>query len=204
VINILCVWVGDDGGDVINGWLSHAYQIWTFDNVLLLIGGTGDDVIYGNNGNDVLNGQAGDDRVYGNGGDDRIFGGAGDDYLDGGSDDDYIAGTLLLLCVVSSMHMRAWLTTFSVGGAGDDDIYGRGDNDELKGQAGDDFIQGNGGSDDIDGGDGEDRLYGNGGADYIEGNVNRTQTSFLIVATDGRRSRLRCCVWWHCGRRCRV
>src|SRR5262249_26740551 len=52
----------------------------------LLVGGSGNDVLYGEAGNDKLYGMDGNDSLYGGAGADLLAGMNGNDYLDGGRD----------------------------------------------------------------------------------------------------------------------
>ncbi|XPV69494.1 MAG: calcium-binding protein [Halarcobacter sp.] len=61
------------------------------DNINIVDGLEGDDIIYTNSGDDILNGGIGDDELYAGEGDDILNGGVGYDYLEGGiGSDTYI------------------------------------------------------------------------------------------------------------------
>ncbi|MEL7335381.1 MAG: calcium-binding protein, partial [Planctomycetota bacterium] len=70
--------IGGDGNDRILG----------SDSGDVIRGGNGSDVLVGNGGNDEIHGDAGDDNLYGTNGDDTLIGGTGKDSLKGGNDDD--------------------------------------------------------------------------------------------------------------------
>lgn len=93
-------------------------------DVLIGIGGSGDDTIYGGDGGDVLTGGSGADTVYGGEGDDWIRGGSGNDTIEGGAGDDIIGGD-----------------------AGDDTIYGGAGDDIIIESGGDDTLTGGEGAD---------------------------------------------------------
>jgi len=57
-------------------------------SALMLLGGSGSDVVIGGNGDDTLRGGAGRDTLNGGWGNDSLIGGLGDDVLDGGVGDD--------------------------------------------------------------------------------------------------------------------
>jgi len=58
------------------------------DNITLVVGNNGNDIINGSAYNDILSGDSSVDKLYGNGGDDVLFGGSGRDTLEGGLGDD--------------------------------------------------------------------------------------------------------------------
>ncbi|WP_302117591.1 calcium-binding protein [Allorhodopirellula heiligendammensis] len=64
----------------------------TFDSLLRLEGGQGNDILNGSGSGDILDGGDGDDLLLGHGGDDELHGGSGDDRLQGGEGDDSLIG----------------------------------------------------------------------------------------------------------------
>ena len=107
----------------------------TFDVVLL--GGTGNDVLAGGSGNDLISGGDGDDILLGGLGNDVLLGGAGRDSMDGGRGDDILSG-----------------------GEGNDTVLGGDGDDYLEGGAGNDMLVGGNGNDTLIGGAGSDILLG--------------------------------------------
>jgi hypothetical protein len=108
----------------------------TINNIDLLYGGAGNDLIlgfddadtlYGGTGNDTLDGGIDNDALYGDAGNDVLIGGQGDDSLDGGE--------------------------------GADELFGGLGADTVLGGLGDDTLYGGEGADSLDGGDGDDALF---------------------------------------------
>lgn len=76
--------MGGDGDDIL--------EVSGFDNIILVIGGNGNDTLVASNINTTLNGGAGDDTLIGEAGNDTLMGNYGNDTLIGGSGDDYLFG----------------------------------------------------------------------------------------------------------------
>ncbi len=112
----------------------------------ILLGSTGDDIIYGTENRDRLLGGSGDDEIYSYGGNDQIAGGSGNDIIYGGDGEDEIRGS-----------------------SGNDTLFGEAGDDKLSGHVGDDFISGGSGNDYITGYDGNDLLFGDDGNDTLKG-----------------------------------
>jgi uncharacterized delta-60 repeat protein len=73
-----------------------------YDDIEVVNGGAGNDVITGSWANNTLYGNAGNDQLFGAGGIDKLYGGAGHDKLNGGTNADQLygdAGDDLLLAV---------------------------------------------------------------------------------------------------------
>ena len=62
------------------------------DEMDIVLGGSGDDVIYGKGGNDLIFGGGGNDQIYGGDGNDVIYGGGGNDEIHDGAGDDVVYG----------------------------------------------------------------------------------------------------------------
>ena len=168
---------GDEGDDLIFG---GAIERDAITNEIILVNGSGDDLIfaggdddslYGGDGNDTLGGDEGDDLIFAGGDDDSLVGGDGNDTLDGGGGNDLIfAGG-----DDDSLTGGDGNDTLEGGGGndlifagGDDDSLVGGDgNDTLGGDDGDDLIFAGGDDDSLIGGDGNDTLEGGGGNDLI-------------------------------------
>jgi Ca2+-binding RTX toxin-like protein len=162
-----------------------------------MVGGDGDDMLTGTDSNDTLAGNSGNDTTMGLGGADMLDGGSGDDTLQGGDGSDTADyGSLfapveanLGLGVASSGDGEDAMadvenmvgTPFGdvlVGnddpnaidcGDGDDETYGMGGKDRVRGGSGDDTLHGNGEGDSLDGGSGDDTLHGGSSGDGIGG-----------------------------------
>jgi Ca2+-binding RTX toxin-like protein len=124
------------------------------DDVSLVAGGAGDDLISGSgtllgeDGNDTLVGGAGDDYLSGGDGDDLIEGGGGADTIFGGDGNDLLAGN-----------------------SGNDKIHGLFGNDTIVGQTGRDRLYGDDGDDLLLALDHQrDTVYGGAGMDsgYVD------------------------------------
>ncbi len=126
----------------------------------LVFGGAADDVIYGQavptgkspvasvakeGDNDVLHGGDGNDTIYGQNGDDELYGDAGNDTLSGGKGND-----------------KLW------GGDGNDTLNGNSGNDILDGGAGNDKLYGSSGDDILIAGEGDDLYDGGSGFDVLD------------------------------------
>jgi Ca2+-binding RTX toxin-like protein len=105
-----------------------------------LNGGGGNDIIYGDAGNDTLLGGAGNDTLGGDSEDNLFFQGqtpsntAGNDSLNGGAGNDWLLGGLK----TSAIPYDNGLDTF-VGGAGNDILDERNDNDKILDKGAGDF-----------------------------------------------------------------
>jgi Ca2+-binding RTX toxin-like protein len=175
----------------------------------LLVGGSGHDDLFGYEGNDTLAGNAGDDRLRGFTGDDTYRFAtntwAGSDTVEeliiGGTDTlDFSASPNRLVVdlgalgvnqpVNANLHLSLaglseienviggagndeltgnWQANQLLGGDGNDVLMGRGGNDVLSGQRGNDFLEGDAGNDTLLGGWDSDTLEGNGGDDVLVG-----------------------------------
>jgi len=158
-----------------------------------LTGGTGDDMLIGNRGDDTPTGMLGDDWLDTGPGagtlpDLLLAGGGGSDtadfsgmfvpveanlgegvaaYAEGGSgvqEVENLVGTSFADLLVGDEGGNA----IDCAG-GDDEAYGMGGRDRLRGASGDDLLNGTGGGDSLDGGDGDDTLHGGGSGDGIGG-----------------------------------
>jgi Ca2+-binding RTX toxin-like protein len=160
------------------------------DEVEVVWGGSGNDVLQGNDlgntltgnaGNDTLSGGGGSDNLQGGDGNDSLAGNAGNDSLDGGAGTDWgdwqTGG-------IAGVGVQVNLSTGTASGEGNDvttgleNVSGSSFADTLRGDAGanvingrggNDAIQGGGGDDVINGGAGNDELNGNGGNDTVSG-----------------------------------
>ncbi|MFZ5511915.1 MAG: Ig-like domain-containing protein [Pseudomonadota bacterium] len=148
----------------------------------IIYAGAGDDVVFEDGGNDLIDAGDGDDLVYpgadndiviAGAGDDAVFAGLGDDLLLGGDGHDALfaeQGNDIVFGgdgndLVSGDGGNDVLS----GDRGDDAVYGGTGNDALFGAAGDDVLGGNEGHDRLDGGEGSDLLDGGEGADDMIG-----------------------------------
>jgi Ca2+-binding RTX toxin-like protein len=166
--------VGGDGDDILTGG----------DGNDILVGNRGDDRLTGNGGNDWLDTGPGlgtlPDLVLdgGDGTDTADFAGMfvpveanlGEgvaSYGDGGSGltgMENLRGTAFGDLLVGDDNAN----TIDCNG-GDDETYGMGGKDRVRGGSGDDTLHGSGGSDSLDGGDGDDTLHGGDSGDGISG-----------------------------------
>lgn len=156
----------------------------------LLIGGANNDTIYGGAGNDTLVGGLGDDTLNGDAGDDRFW----DIAVVFDDDDGWIAGTPAVTGndvfngglgtdTVDYSDRTGALTITADGVAANDGESGETDNvkadveivlggaggDTISGSAGDNTLNGGGGADTLNGLGGSDRLVGGLGADTLNG-----------------------------------
>lgn len=125
----------------------------------------GDDnlnLIYGRGGGDVLFGFGGSDRIYGGSGDDLIEGGSGYDLIYGGAGRD-AASYATATSAVSVDLAKKWQDTE---GAGNDMLDGI---EDLIGSTHDDHLYGNDGANRLTGGDGDDMIDGRAGLDTLFG-----------------------------------
>ena len=174
-------------------------QSWTIiaapyaDIPLVLVGGSGIDLLLGGLADDVLRGNGGDDILDGGEGTDILEGGAGADILDGGLGADIMVGgtggdlylvdnandatvegadcgcgpdavvTLLDHTLAANIEMLMLGGVAALSGTGND-----GDNSIL-GNAAANTLRGMGGMDQLLGGEGNDKLYGGEGDDLLAG-----------------------------------
>ena len=162
---------GGTGGDAVGDVYISIENIYgtAFDDLLegdnqanTILGGDGDDVIRGRGGHDLLFGGNGSDTFYGGDGTDEIDGGGGIDYVR--YDDqgigvfvghDVAGGDILLnVEVIIGSGFADWLG-------------GRDGGEEIRGGAGYDQLMGRGGDDVLDGGDNSARaLYAGSRSEY--------------------------------------
>ena len=114
----------------------------TYDQGIIVDGGTGNDIIWTSTGDDTLIGGAGSDSLFGGAGNDTLTGGVGADLISGGAGDDTLYTNADFIWTGSS----AWNNI-------------TGDTQALVGM--------NGSSDVFIGGDGNDTLIATDGADII-------------------------------------
>jgi len=141
---------GEAGNDIILG------DDGIFGSVIL-IGGTGPDLINGGSGDDEIHGQGGNDTINGGSGNDLVYGNDGNDTINGDADDD-------------DLHGDAGIDTIH-GNDGLDRIWGDAGNDLLYGDAGEDAIRGGADNDTIEGGSEADVIFGDAGTDIISGDA---------------------------------
>ena len=152
------------------------------DAAFVLLGGSGDDMLFGSDGADLVEGHSGIDILAGAGNDDLVRGGLGadtlagedgDDFLNGGSGDDTLnggSGDDSLIGALGADILAGYTgNDFLSGGAGADILIGNVGNDVLLGGNGDDNIDGGSGDDHVSGGAGADTLIGNVGNDVLLG-----------------------------------
>ena len=194
------------GAVAVGGVVPAANQIQSVIDVENLVGSAFNDGLFGNNEVNVIDGGAGDDVVHGFGGNDFLAGGEGLDTILFSASPTGV--TVNLDAQVSAEDFAAIAEAgtgpaASSGGAGanvlsgfenvtgsqsddvligdgvanvlngqngDDNLIGRGGDDLLSGGAGEDVLTGGAGADTLLGGDGEDVLTGNGGDDRLIGN----------------------------------
>lgn len=176
---------GGDGSDILNGDAGDDtitdYAFSYFD-INIINGGSGNDLIYGYGAASVveISGGSGNDMiyafgvatVYGNEGDDIIFGSNGGDEIHGqaGNDDIYAGGGNDL---VFGGDGHDWLE----GGAGHDSLFGQNGNDYLRGDDGNDYLYGGNDDDTLDGGANDDGIFGGDGSDYLLGRAGNDTLS---------------------------
>lgn len=165
---------GGDGNDLLDGGEGDDKLYGGAGDDLLdggLLGSglnTFQDQLYGGDGNDFLQGRQGDDLLFGGAGDDTLDGGAGEDRLYGDDGNDALTGENLSGGAGDDqMFLRGQTAPLdAVGGEGDD--YVSYDGRSSQNAAGDVFMEGEGGNDslqsysatlaDIYGGAGDDTL----------------------------------------------
>ena len=161
------------GSDVLN-----ADKIQGGDGFNVLVGGTGDDLLYAvdeiqqasasvsgtspfaRGWHSILLGGDGQDMMYGTAGADSMQGGAGSDYLGAGEGANWVYG----------------------GGGSDALIDGAGAS-TLLGGTGDDVVDAGGGNDWVEGGIGDDQLYAREGQDTVWGGTTDTDVVPGMVGT---------------------
>lgn len=142
---------------------------------LLLMGGSGNDVLTGGSNNDLVFGGDGSDSITGRGGDDLYGGGSGNDtlmqspvadgsdVLGGGAGSDVVR-----------YDGRALGVTVTIGAGANDGVSGEGDDvqadvEQVRGSRGDDRLFGSPSRDALFGGGGDDVITGRGGRDTLDG-----------------------------------
>ncbi|HET8565339.1 MAG TPA: calcium-binding protein [Solirubrobacterales bacterium] len=160
-------------------------------DAMLLVGGSGDDVLVGGGGLDSFEGRGGNDvlvgdgdrnLLYGGAGNDTLVGGEGDDRLVGGSGDDTLEGGPGADALVEFAEDTAFApesdstpdeepggADLARGGPGDDWMSLGDGADTAYGEEGEDRIVTGAGTDKIEGGDGNDVLAGGTEFDEIHG-----------------------------------
>lgn len=154
----------------------------------LMFGGGGGDRLEGGDGNDEAQGGTGNDRIYGEAGNDLLLGGAGTDILDGGADNDTLDGGAgadslrggdgddryvvdnagdKVVETTGVDTVRASISYRLPGGVENLDLAGAVRYGTGNGLA--NAIDGNAASNTLAGLDGDDSLFGRAGADRIEG-----------------------------------
>ena len=172
--------VGSSGNDTIMGG----------DDDEDIESGDGNDTISSGDGRDTIDGGAGDDSVSGGGDDDLLTGGEGNDFVDAGSGNDLIfagmgdngADTVEGDAGQDSLGGGAGNDSID-GGTGNDIIWGAADNDTLGGDDGNDQIFNGTGDDTVSGGVGDDTLWGGAGDDELSGGAGAD--TFIFGATSG-------------------
>lgn len=148
----------------------------------LIIGGTGDDLLYGKDGNDVIQGGNGNDRLHGQAGNDQLLGGTGNDtyYIESSGDQvienagegtDLVRSWLNTYVLPGNVENLTFEGTGAFNGYGNDlnnVIRGGDQGNTLIGGAGNDSLHGGAAGDWLDGGSGHNDLYGGGGNDGYE------------------------------------
>jgi Ca2+-binding RTX toxin-like protein len=147
-----------------DGVMRNPTRLFTLDHAI-----GGGDVVHGNSGNDLLLGATGSDIIHAGEGHDLAFG----DFAE-------VAGQIDPALLPLDMPVHPFLFrsihTLSSDPAGDDAIFGDGDDDILIGGQAADFLSGGAGDDDLIGGhnvphghDGADALDGGSGQDSLAG-----------------------------------
>ena len=155
--------------DLVSGGLGND-TILTGDDADTIFGGAGDDVIDAGIDADLVEGGLGNDTIVGSEGADTIDGGDGNDLIYGGLND--VLGEALDLPDAVDLRPDNNRDLLN-GGAGDDTIFGRDDDDTLFGGAGNDVLDGGIDEDSMVGGAGNDTLIGGQGADSMAGGNDR-------------------------------
>ena len=137
---------------------------------VLIVNGSGANVINGEAGNDTIDGGGGDDTIDGGLDNDSILAGAGNDSVLGGDGADEINGDDGIDTLWGGLgNDTLWGAGSAVVTDGGDVINGEAGNDVIGGSYGNDVIDGGADNDTIYGDDGNDTLLGGTGADYIRG-----------------------------------
>jgi Ca2+-binding RTX toxin-like protein len=149
------------------------------DGTMVIVGGSGADLLQGGAGDDQIYGTEGGDTLRGNGGNDwieagpeatLIHGGVGFDFLVGGAGNDTIHGDADAGMISGGGGDDSLRGSGSVSGeAGNDIVTGGAGDDTLTGGTGRDTLTGSDGIDDMNGNDGDDILYGGAGDDMLYG-----------------------------------
>ena len=132
-------------------------------------------VVEGTEGDDILTGTSGVDIFYGYGGDDTFSSLAGADIIDGGAGTDQV-NYLFSSAITIDLSVKEDGYATGSGGEADGDklknienIFGSTGNDILTGDEKANELTGSGGNDELYGGDGDDTLIGSGGDDTLTG-----------------------------------
>ncbi|MEH6458597.1 putative Ig domain-containing protein [Chitinimonas sp. JJ19] len=147
---------------LISGEELAAFYKREIDDVLLLRGDAGDNVLVGDHRYNRLLGLGGNDTLQAGAGDDVLIGGSGDDLLQGEEGYDLLRGDAGNDTLEASNGDDLLL-----GGDGDDELKGGDGADTLRGDAGADTLLGGTGDDLLQGGD-SDLLAGGQGVDTYE------------------------------------
>jgi serralysin len=178
--------VGDTGGfgnDLIAGpnsssvyrplaWADYSIDGGGGDDEL--IGGHGDDEIFGGSGNDVISGGYGINDLLGEDGEDTL------DYSDFGLNSSYEPATLGVYVDMINRFAESRVSQLDfddeflgfenvTGSYFNDQIYGDGQANDIKGLGGNDLLAGGSNDDFILGGLGADAIYGENDDDYLSG-----------------------------------
>lgn len=145
------------------------------DDVEVVVGGAGDDVLTGGDDADMLLGGNGDDTLAGGLGNDSLIGGNGLDwFVEGGAANgaDVFNGGAGLDTVDYSGRVAPVAVTLDGASANDGDILGEGDNvaadvENVLGGSGNDVLTGNASNNLISGGLGDDVIAGGAGHDML-------------------------------------
>jgi Ca2+-binding RTX toxin-like protein len=150
-------------------------------NIIVALGGDGDDRLIGGAADDELHGDAGNDQLTGGGGRDTMIGGDGSDvYFSDNRYDSIIelagGGTDVIQTTADYYVLRANVEDLLFTGAGNfvgigtsagDHISGGTGNDYLVGLGGDDTLFAGGGSNTLQGGTGDDTYYTSNSGDTL-------------------------------------
>ncbi len=158
-----------------------------------IIGNANDNIIYAGKRDGSLSGGAGNDKLYGGDGSDTfIHSGGNDTIFNYDGDRIQLSNSKFKNIIVSGQDVKLYLednsvitvknaadqriygtnadgTSFGIGTADKDSLYGSEGVDYLYGFAGDDGLQGDEGNDWLYGGDGNDNLSGSYGNDHLYG-----------------------------------
>jgi len=145
------------------------------DDVEVVVGGAGDDVLTGADNADMLVGGNGDDTLAGGLGNDSLIGGNGLDWFAEGSapnGSDVFSGGAGIDTVDYSGRVASIAVTMDGASANDGDSLGEGDNvsadvENLLGGSGNDTLTGNTSNNMISGGAGDDAIAGGAGNDML-------------------------------------